>query len=281
MLKQLFLTILLCFALSGCAEQPAAIAVSPSPTPRAGRVAFAGSTTVQPLIEKIAAVYRSRNTQVELEIAAGGSVVGINAVQDGSADIGMVSRELKPDEVKGPIERYQIAIDVLAIIVHPGNPVQRLTRAQLKGIYAGIITNWRELGGPDLPIIPVMRATSSGTRGAFDDLVLGKDAPAPAAETQVTAGEVAARVASTPAAIGYVGFGNLGSGATLVAVEGVLPSPATAQDGSYSLTRPLLLLTGPLSRPLAKDFIAFVLSDEGQQLVVADGWVPVQTTGKK
>lgn len=269
--------------LAACGAPPAASTAPPtsappsaSPTPLVGRITFAGSTTMQPLVEKLAAVYRSRNPQVELEIAAGGSVVGINAVTDGSADIGMASRELKPSERAPTTQRFVIAIDVLAVIVHRDNPVRQLSLEQLRRIYTGAVRNWKELGGSDTPILPVIRETSSGTRGAFDELVLGGQALTPAAEAQVTAGEVQKRVASNAASIGYVGFGNTNTGdVVVVAIDTVVPTPETAQDGSYPLTRPLLLLAGPLSRPLARSFIDFVLSDEGQRLVAADGWVPV------
>ncbi|MBC8075784.1 MAG: phosphate ABC transporter substrate-binding protein [Chloroflexales bacterium] len=282
--RQLRPLLLILAALVGaCGAPPATSTVSTprapassSPTPLAGHITFAGSTTMQPLVEKLAAVYRGRNPQVELEIAAGGSVVGINAVTDGSADIGMASRELKPGERAPTTQRFVIAIDVLAVIVHHDNPVRQLSLEQLRRIYTGAVRNWQELGGSDTPILPVIRETSSGTRGAFDELVLNGDALTAAAEARVTAGEVQERVASDAAAIGYVGFGNVNTGeVVVVAIDTIVPTPETAQDGSYPLTRPLLLLTGPLSRPLARSFIDFVLSDEGQRLVAADGWVPV------
>lgn len=247
----------------------------PTPTALVGRLTFAGSTTVQPLVEKLGAAYHERYPDVGLEIAAGGSVVGINAVQDGSADIGMASRELHEDEYRPGMERYQIAIDVLAIIVHSSNPVTDLSRAELQGIYLGEITNWSEVGGEDRPILPVIREVSSGTRGAFDEIALDGADPVATADTQITAGEVETRVASTLEAIGYVGFGNIGQDVKVLTIDGIMPSPEAAQDGSYQLQRPLLLLLGPLSRPLACSFVTFALSNAGQEVVAADGWVPV------
>lgn len=241
------------------------------------RLTFAGSTTVQPLAEKLGNDYRSRNPGVELEIGAGGSRVGIEAIQSGTADIGMASRELKTDEKTPGMEEHQIAIDVLAIIVHPSNPVQDLSLEQLKSIYEGKIVNWNEVGGPDLPIVPVIREVSSGTRGAFDEIVLEGGTPVESAVAQITAGEVHTYIAQTEGAIGYVGFGHLGgTDVKALAINGVLPGPEAALDGSYTLKRPLLLLTGPLSRPEADDFIAFALSDDGQSIVAEDGWVPVK-----
>jgi phosphate transport system substrate-binding protein len=261
--------------LAGCVQ---VTVVTPAPTEPllTGRITFAGSTTVQPLAGKLGDLFRTHHPDVVLEIAAGGSVVGIQAIHDGTADIGMASRALKPQEAEG-IDQHQIAIDVLAVIVHSSNPVEALSLEQLKGIYTGEITNWRELGGPDQPIVVVARGKNSGTRGAFDEIVLEKQEPdAPGLRTAVTAGDMAAIVAEDPAAIGYVGFGNLESEVKAVAIDDVFPTSEAAQDGSYRLVRPLLLLTGPLTQPIAQTFIDFVLSPEGQQLVEQDGWVPVR-----
>ncbi|NJN66528.1 MAG: phosphate ABC transporter substrate-binding protein [Chloroflexaceae bacterium] len=254
----------------------------PSPVPTMApsvRLTFAGSTTVQPLAQEIGRIYQLRYPGVELEIGAGGSRVGIEAIQNGTADIGMASRELKEEEKTEGMGIHQIAIDVLAIIVHPSNPVEQISLEQLRDIYLGTITNWNQVGGADMPIVPVVREVTSGTRGAFDEIVLGGAEPTGTAVTQATAGEVHVHVANTQGAIGYVGFGHLsGSEVKVVAINGVLPSPEAAVNGSYTLKRPLLLLTGPLSRPQAQEFVAFALSAEGQKMVLDDGWVPVGMT---
>ncbi|MCX7683313.1 MAG: phosphate ABC transporter substrate-binding protein PstS family protein [Anaerolineae bacterium] len=249
-----------------------------SPTPTAtpalvGRITFAGSTTVQPLADKIGQAFRQKYPGVELEIAAGGSVVGIQAVHDGAVDIGMASRALTPEEAEG-IEQYQIAMDVIAVVVNQQNPVDSLTMEQLAAIYQGKITNWKELGGPDLPILAVVREQTSGTRGAFDELVLHKQEPAPANQKiAVAASEVVAAVTEDPAAIGYVGFGHLEPALKALKIGGVPPTEENARTGAYPLVRPLLLLTGPLTQPIAKYYIDFALSPEGQQVVTEAGWV--------
>ena len=141
----------------------------------------------------------------------------------------------------------------------------------------GKITNWKSLGGPDLQIVPVQRETSSGSRGAFDELVLQKQtASAPDLVTTVTAGDEAANVANKPGAIGYVGFGNLDKTIKVIAINGILPTQKTALDNSYPLIRPLMFMTGPLSQPLAQIFIDFALSSQGQKFVQDLGWVPVK-----
>ncbi|NJO81301.1 MAG: phosphate ABC transporter substrate-binding protein [Blastochloris sp.] len=260
---------------SGTTTEDSGVPVEPTESV-AGRLTFAGSTTMQPLVEQLAVAYRQQYPNVELEVAAGGSVVGINAVQDGSADIGMASRELREEELLPGVERYHVASDALAIIVHPDNPVRQLTVEQLQGIYTGEITNWREVDGADSVIIPVVREVSSGTRGAFDDIVLGDRVLMETIDVQVTAGEVEARVASRPDAIGYVGFGNIGSDVVVISINNVEPTPQTIQSSEYPLQRPLLLLTGSLSRELSQSFVDFALSTEGQGIVNAEGWVPVQ-----
>ncbi len=272
--RKLLASILLAGGLVGCGSSVAAVA--PTATPLMGRITFAGSTTVQPLADKLGAVFKQDQPGIVLDIAAGGSVVGIKAVHDGTADIGMASRALTSDEAVG-IQQNQIALDVLAIVVHPTNPVSNLTREQLRDIYLGKITNWQDLGGPDRAIQVIVRDTNSGTRGAFDEIVLEKQAPqAPRQRSAFTAGDVAALVTADPQAIGYVGFGNLEPSLKLLTIDEVRPTNDTARSGAYKLVRPLLLLTGPLTQPLAQTYIDFVLSMAGQKLVEADGWIPVQ-----
>ena len=275
MLKRKSLVIVLCIGLlTGCS--PSAKPQPPTTTPLVGRITFAGSTTVQPLADKLGVTFKQHDAGIALDIAAGGTVVGIKAIHDGTADIGMASRALTAEEAAG-IQQVQIAADVLAIVVHPTNSIAGLTRQQLRDIYLGKIKNWKEVGGLDQSIVVVVRDTNSGTRGAFDEIVLEKQSPnAPVMKSAITAGDEAAAVASDPSAIGYVGFGNLESNLKLIKIDAVLPTKDTARSGSYSLVRPLLLLTGPLTQPLAKTYIDFVLSAEGQKLVEEDGWVPVK-----
>ena len=241
-----------------------------------GKLTFAGSTTMQPLVARLGDEFRSIHPHVTLDIAAGGSAVGIKAIHDGTTDIGMASRALTTDEATG-INQYQVAIDVLALVVHPTNPIKNLTLAQLQDIFMGKTANWQDLGGPDLGIIPVQRETSSGSRGAFDEMVLqNKTATANKLITTATAGDEAANVANNPGAIGYIGFGNMDNTIKIITINGILPTQETARDNSYPLTRPLIFMTGPLSQPLAQTFIDYALSPQGQKSVLDLGWVPVK-----
>ena len=241
-----------------------------------GRITFAGSTTLQPLAHELGQAFTGTHPDVALEIAAGGSVVGIEAVHEGTVDIGMASRALKPEEAEG-ITQHQVAVDVIAVVVNASNSVRGLSLEQLRGIYLGEITDWSEVGGPAKPIVVVMRGENSGTRGAFDSIALNKEQPAaPVLQTAVTAGDMAALVGGNADAIGYVGFGNVEPAIKVLAIDGVMPSEETAVDGSYPLVRPLLFLTGPLTQPLAQSFIDFALGDEGRQIVRDSGWVTAQ-----
>jgi phosphate transport system substrate-binding protein len=276
-MKKTLILFLLVFLISGC-SQTAAITPTPTPTADAltGRLTLVGSTTIQPLISPIANDFMLLHPNVNLDIAGGGSAVGISAVHEGTADIGMASRALTDDESKG-ISQYQIAIDVLAIVVHPDNPVKNLTLAQIQDIYFGRVTNWKDLGGLDQAIVPVQRELSSGSRGAFDEMVLQKQtATASNIETSVTAGDLAARVGKEEGVIGYVGFGNIDNTLKVIGVNGVIPNQVTAKDGSYPLIRPLILMTGPLTQPLAQTFIDYVLSPIGQKKINDLGWIPVK-----
>jgi phosphate transport system substrate-binding protein len=265
---------LIVFGLMGCAKGTP----TPDPTPMgiAGNISFAGSTTLQPLAHKLGEAFKARHPDVVLDIAAGGSLVGIEAIHDGTVDIGMASRALKPEEAEG-IEQHQVAADVIAMVVHGSNPVEDLTLEQLRDIYLGEITDWREVGGNEGPITVVVRGKNSGTRGAFDKIVLDKQEPgAPNLRTAIAASDMAAMVAEDEHAIGYVGFGHFELDIKVIAVDGVRPSEETAHDGAYPVVRPLLFMTGPLSQPIAQEFIDFALSAEGQQIVVDEGWVPAR-----
>ncbi len=284
-MRRLGVVLFMVFVALGCArpgeqgDLSGAEAVTPSLTPDTslrGDITFAGSTTVQPLARELKAVFNALYPNVTLDIAAGGSTVGINAIHAGTVDIGMASRNLKPEEKEG-IEQHQIAVDVIAVVVHQDNAVENLTLEQLRDIYLGKITNWQDVGGPDSEITVIIREKNSGTRGAFDKIVLdGQEPIAPHLEKAITAGDMAVMVAENSNAVGYVGFGNLEPEIKLVAIDGVIPSDDTARDGSYRLVRPLLLLTGPLTQPVAHQFVEFAVGERGQQVVVDNGWVPVK-----
>jgi len=268
-------TVWVLVAMLGCT--PAAPAtVTPAPAASKTHVTCAGSTSVQPLMTALAEEYMAEYDDVWLDIAGGGSLVGIQSIHDGTVDIGMASRRLSDSESAG-IELHQVAVDVIAVIVHPDNQVDSLTLEAIAAVYGGQVLNWQELGGADLAIVPVGREQSSGTRGSFDSIVLGGEDPShPELEELVTAGDVQALVADEQGAIGYVGFGNVDDEVRVLAVGGVSPSPETVRAGNYELVRPLYLLTGGLSQPEARAFIGYATGPEGQAIVSAEGWLAIR-----
>jgi len=240
-----------------------------------GSIQVAGSTSVQPLSEELASAFSAKNPDVQVDVAGGGSSAGIKAAQEGTADIGASSRELKPEETG--LEATVIAKDGIAIIVNPANQVSELTLDQAKKIYTGQIKNWKEVNGKDAPIALVTREEGSGTRGAFEELVLGKDVKIDNSKAivQGSTGAVRTAVENDPNAIGYISMGSLNQKVKAVKIEGVDPTEPNVLNGSYKISRPFLYLTKGKPEALAKAFIDFVLSPEGQK-VVGEEFVPVK-----
>ncbi|HIQ01576.1 MAG TPA: phosphate ABC transporter substrate-binding protein [Anaerolineales bacterium] len=277
----LLLTGLLVLALvaSGCRPTP-----TPSPTPAkaelSGKIVEAGSTTVQPLAEKLAEAFMAKHPKVDITVQGGGSSVGIKSVGEGTVDVGAASREVKDSErEKYPdLKVFTIARDGIAIVVHPDVPVNGLTKEQVKGIFAGEITNWREVGGPDRPIVVVSREEGSGTRAAFEEMVMGKKGP-PITEKailQPSNGAVRTTVATTPDSIGYLSFGYLDESVKALAIDGVEATEANAASGEYPIVRPLNFLTKGEPTGLVKAWLDFILGDEGQQIVAEEGYIAVR-----
>ena len=266
--------------LSGCAaktETPAAEALR-------GKVVVAGSTSVQPLSEELAAAFMAANTGVTIEIQGGGSGVGIKAAQDKIADFGSSSRDLKDEEKATIASEYVIAKDGVSVVLDPTNAVTDLTLDQIKQIFTGKITNWKEVGGADATIVVVSREEGSGTRGAFVEItkVSEKDAAGTAVDNttkdalvQPSTGAVKQTVASTPNTIGYISIGALDDTVKAIKVEGIDATEANVLSGDYKISRPFLYLSNTELTPVAQAFLDFILSAEGQAIVAKD-FVPVQ-----
>ena len=233
----------------------------------------AGSTSIQPFADKWAELFMEKNHQVVVDVQGGGSSAGIQAVRTGAAHIGMSSRELKDEEK----ELYQIEIcrDGLAIIVHPTNTVETLTLEQVKSIFAGEITTWNPLNGHDRAITVVVREEGSGTRGAFQELVMGKTRITKKAIVQDSNGTVREIVSRDPNAIGFISLGLVDKSVKAVALNGVKPTEETILEKKYKLVRPFLFLTKEPPEGLIKEFVDFVLSKEIQDLMEKEGLVPI------
>jgi len=238
---------------------------------------IAGSTTAQPIVSKAAEEYMKKDREVFISVQGGGSGTGIRMVSEGSIDIAMSSREIKQSEYERypDLRPYTIAADGIVVVVHPSNPINGLAREQVKEIFSGEITNFKEIGGPDREIVVVIRESGSGTRATFEELVMDGEEPTKNALQKPSNGAVKATVTGNPNAIGYIGLGYVDNTAKALKIDGVTPSTDTVKDGSYPVSRRLYVITKGEATGLSKDFIDFILSDEGQRIVEDEGFVSI------
>ncbi|HZK88350.1 MAG TPA: phosphate ABC transporter substrate-binding protein, partial [Anaerovoracaceae bacterium] len=256
-----------------------------SGTETGGSVVTAGSTSVQPLSEELAAVFMDANPGYTVDVQGGGSGQGIKSIQEGIADIGALSRNLKDEEKSSVSKEITIALDGIAVIVNKDTTVTNLTLEQIRQIYTGEITNWKEVGGIDASITVVSREEGSGTRGAFTEItkVLVKDASGNETDNTVgnaliqpSTGSVKTTVASTPNTIGYVSLGALDDTVKALTVEGVESTVEMVIAGTYKISRPFIYVVGESVSEATKMYLDFVLSDEGQAVVVDNGFISIK-----
>ncbi|WP_455240980.1 phosphate ABC transporter substrate-binding protein [Methanothermobacter tenebrarum] len=240
------------------------------------RIDIVGSTSVQPVAEKLAAEYMKKHPDVKINVQGGGSSVGITQAQQGTADIGTSSKDLKEDEKKG-LKVYLIGKDGIVVIVNKQNKIQGLTTEQIRDIFSGKISNWKEVGGPDAKITVITREEGSGTRKAFEEIVMGKEAKIRKdAIVESSTEAVKQAVKQDPNAIGFISLANLDDTVKALEIDGIIPSEKTVADGSYKLQRPFLFLTKGEPTGVVKDFIDWVLSPEGQAIVKSEKVVPAK-----
>lgn len=232
----------------------------------------AGSTSVQPFAEVLAEEYMILNPDVTVDVQGGGSSAGIMATQSGTAGIGMSSRDLKEDEKS--LWSVEIARDGLAVIVHPSNPVQNLTLDQVSAIYSAKIIDWSQLGGPKAKINVITREEGSGTRSAFESLVMGKIRITPKAIVQDSNGAVRQLVKDDSNSIGYISLGLVDDSVKALHLAGISATVENVLNGSYALSRPYLFLTLEEPAGQVKQFIDFTLSAEGQKILTSEGLIP-------
>lgn len=240
-------------------------------------ITAAGSTTVQPLAELLAEAFESTHDDAMIIVQGGGSSVGVQSAADGTADIGMASREIKDSELADypGIVVHTIARDGIAIVTCPGSGVSDLTLDQVRDIFAGEITNWDEVGGSHEMITVVAREEGSGTRAAFEELVMGESLICLEAILQPSNGAVRTTVATTPGCIAFLSFGYLDESVSTIDIDGAAPTPANAANGSYPIVRPLNMITLGAPSGTVAAWIAFILSAEGQEIVAGEGYLPV------
>ena len=241
---------------------------------KAKTISIAGSTTVQPISDRMAEAFMEKYG-INVTIQGGGSGTGIKMVGEGTVDIGASSREIKEEEKeKYDLNIYPIAIDGLAIIVHPSNKIENLTLKQLRDIFSGKIRNWKELGGEDREIVLVIRAEGSGTRAFFEERVMGNVSVSRRALQKPSNGSVKASVSGNENAIGYIGAGYIDDYVKAVRIEGIYPDPENIRSGKYALSRKLYYITKEESEDV-KLFLDFVLSEEGQKIVEEKGFIRI------
>ena len=240
-----------------------------------GSISMVGSTSMEKFANALSEAFMEKYPKVTVTAEFVGSGAGIEAVSNGTADIGNSSRSLTDEEKAGGLEENIVAIDGIAVIVHPDNDVEDLTTDQLKKIYTGEITNWSEVGGVDEAIVVVGREAGSGTRGAFEELLGIEDQCQYAQELNET-GAVLAKVAKTSGSIGYVSLDVLDDTVSPLQLDGVEPSEKTVKDGSYALQRPFVMATNGKISEQSKQVQAvfdFINSDDGQKIIEKVGLV--------
>lgn len=239
-----------------------------------------GSDTLLEMVTAIAADFMSANPKAIVQVSGGGSGTGIAAIINGSTDIANASRPMKKKErsiIKkrgGELFEIPIALDGISVYVHKSNPLKDLPIEKLAAIYKGQINNWKELGGRDAKIIRYSRENNSGTYAFFKEHVLEKGNYAPDAQNMPGTASVVNAVSRDPNAIGYGGL-SYSEGVKNLSINGVAPSPETVADESYPISRELYQYTIGKPTGLAKEFIGYELSAEGQQIARKAGYVPL------
>ena len=247
------------------------------------KIVIDGSTTVGPIAKAFAEYYMQNNKGVNITVSESGSGNGAKTLLNKTCDIAAMSRFMKQNEFSAAVANgvqpvaHVVALDGLAIIIHPSFPVKEITLEKLQAIYLGTITNWKELGGPDKEIVVISRDTNSGTYETFENIVMEKKKMAKGVEYVGSNGALRQRVSSTPGAIGYVGLGFVDKKVKALDVEGIYPTKKTIASGTYPIARPLYMFTDgyPRMGTHLYRFITLHLTKKGQEIVESIGFIPM------
>jgi len=249
-----------------------------------GSVVIAGSTSVQPLSEMLAEQFMSENDGITVEVQGGGSGQGVKAIEEKIADFGALSRGVKEEEESVVGEEHTIAMDGIAVVVNKDTGVDDISMEEIKQIYVGEITNWKDLGGEDEDIVVVSREEGSGTRGAFTELtgVMEKDENGEEIDNTVdtaliqgSTGAVTQTVSSTPFSVGYVSLGSLDESVKALTIDNVVASNENVLNDTYKLSRPFIYISDAEISEAAQAYLDFVMSDDGQAIVEEAGFIPI------
>ena len=245
-------------------------------TTTGGTVSTDGSTSMEKVIGALGESFMEANSGTTFTYNPTGSGSGIQAVSEGRCDIGLSSRALKDDEKASGLKETIVALDGIAIIVNPQNPVKDLSLEQIAKNYNGEITNWKDVGGEDAEIVLIGREAGSGTRDGFESITETKDACQYRQELTST-GDVITTVSQNPNAIGYASLAAIKDSVKALTVNGVAPTEATVKDGTYLVQRPFVLVTkeGAALSETAQKFFDFATSADAASIISAAGAVPV------
>ena len=238
-----------------------------------GSINVVGSTSVQPVSDLLAEAFMNDNPDATVHVQGGGSTTGIRAADDGAAEIGATSRDLYEDEKH--LEEYVIGQDGIAVVVHPSSNVSDLSLEDIKNIYAGDITSWSEVGDSEESIHVVTREEGSGTRGAFEDIVMGDNSIHDRSIVQNSTGAIASTVAGDENAIGYISLAALDENVKALKVGGAEATSENIASGSYEVSRPFIYVTKGAPSELAESFLDYVMSPEAQSVIEEAGLISV------
>lgn len=242
-----------------------------------GNLDIAGGTAHIPVMKDAARRIMTANPDIRITVAGGGSGVGVQKAGEGLVQIGNTGRALKESEIqKYGLVSFPFAIDGVAVAVNPGNPVSGLSKTQLKDIFAGKITNWKDVGGADASISLYVREDGSGTRETFEERALDKGSSAAGANVVNSNGAMKTAIAQDPNAVGYVGIGHLDKSIRGLSVDGMKPSQENAANGSYTVTRLLYMNTKGEPQGLTRAFVDYICSPAGKEIVAKAGYIPYE-----
>lgn len=260
---------------SSAAGTSASEASSAATEELSGTLSMNGSTSMEKVIKAVNGAFMEKNKGVTVNLNLTGSGTGIQEASEGKCDIGNSSRKLKDEEAE-KLDATVVGLDGIALVVNPTNKLEDITLRDLAKVYSGEITNWKELGGDDKSIVVIGREDGSGTRDGFESIVMGDKEPKYAQELEST-GSVINAVATTDGAIGYASLANVDETVKALKIGGVEATEENVKSGAYEVQRPFICATLKGSdNKLVKAYLDFILSEEGQALVLAQGAVPVK-----
>ena len=240
-----------------------------------GSLNIAGGTAHIPVMKKAAKYIMQNNTNIRITIAGGGSGVGAQQVAKGLVDIGNTGRALKPSEASQGLVSFPFAIDGVAVILNPANPVTALTKQQVADIYSGKITNWQALGGEDRSINLFTRDEASGTRAVFMKKLLNNISIINSANVVASNGAMKTAIARDPSAIGYSSVGYIDASVNAPSLDGVKANNEACASGEYPIVRKLFMNTKGEPKGLTLQFIDFIYSAQGAKYIQESGYVPL------